>query len=177
MECRVLGDVDGGPAVELDHRAFAYAGKFVMTSTGKAIAREHDDIVAAVAFNRDRTDHTIAWLRYVSVRIDRRGEGIGPRLLDFAAGHLLEAVERVKIGVNNPFAYQAAYKAGFAFTGEETGIAELVLVRPGDRSPAGYRTGLRRFADRAELTPAERAFVGERRESDPPCSIAVSKEP
>lgn len=177
MEFRVRGDVDGGPPVDLDHRAFAYAGKFVMTSTGKAIVREHDDIVAAAAFNRDRTDRTVAWLRYVTVRVDRRGEGIGPRLLDFAAERLLESVERVKIGVNNPFAYEAAYKAGFAFTGEETGIAELVLVRPGDRSPAGYRTGFGRFADRSELTPAERAFVSERREADPPRPNAVSQDP
>ncbi|WP_439026898.1 GNAT family N-acetyltransferase [Haloarchaeobius sp. DT45] len=179
------------PTLRLDYRRFSYAGKFVMTSTGKAVVRggEHDvddsrpdadaydrDVVAAVAFNQDRTDAETLWLRYVTVREDWRGEGIAPALVRFVVDRADDrGYERVRIAVNNAYSYEALYRAGFGYTGRETGIAELVLERPdpvvdgssGDRA-ATYRKGLAVFADRDDLSAAERAFVAEKRERGPP---------
>jgi GNAT superfamily N-acetyltransferase len=160
-------DTDDGPRLRLDWRRFSYAGKFVMTNTGKAVLREGDagpgefdeSVLAAVAFNEDRTDDGTLWLRYVTVREDVRGEGLGPRLCDEVAERArARGYDRVRIAVNNPFAYEALYKAGFGFTGRTTGLAELVLDRPADRDPDRYRAGLERFSER-DLTDAERSFL------------------
>ena len=187
-------------AFRLDHRRFAYAGKFVVPG-GKAVVPEpgaaidalpdpHDDyargILAAAAFSADRTDPTTLWLRYITVRTDRHGEGIGPRLAVFVADRAAnEGFEEVRIAVNNPFAYDAVYKAGFTYTGTSTGIAELVCARPTgalddlragsdrgpdenrDRSAVRYRAGLDAYRER-ELPPAERAFCERARERGPP---------
>ncbi|PSP94855.1 GNAT family N-acetyltransferase [Halobacteriales archaeon QS_4_62_28] len=171
MEYAVLGWPPDGPTLDLDHRSFSYAGKFVMSTTGKAVARSDDDIVGAVAFNEDRTDETTLWFRYVTVREDRRGEGIGPELLSFALDRAAErGYEQVTIGVNNPFAYQAAYRAGFGFTGDTTGIAELVLAWPADRSRQTYQAGLDQYRER-ELSPAESSFLDRHRNEEPPETV------
>lgn len=176
----LLGWPADGPTLRLDYRRFSYAGKFVMSNTGKAVVRgegssdsEFDDsVVAAVAFNADRTDPETLWLRYVTVRDDRRGEGLGPRLCRFVVERAAERdYERVRIAVNNPFAYEALYRAGFSFTGEETGIAELVLERPTDapaeRPMARYRAGLDRYRQR-DLSESERAFLERKQGEEPP---------
>ena len=200
MEYELLGWPPDGPKLRLDYRRFSYAGKFVMTNTGKAIARdpasanaeepilegegaedetdgfiERDDIVGAVAFNEDRTDEGTLWLRYVTVAKDRRGEGIGPELCRLVRDRALErGYGRLKIAVNNPFAYEALYRTGFAYTGETTGIAELVLEhpRPDDLADdatrrARYQEGLEEFRER-DLSEAEADFLESRRGSDPP---------
>jgi GNAT superfamily N-acetyltransferase len=155
VHCEVLGWPSDGPTLRLDYRAFGYAGKFAMSSTGKAVCHDrgrpvaatHDDpaaafagrdsdayatdVLAAVAFNEDRTEDGVLWLRYVTVRADRRGDGLGPRLLAFVRDAALDrGYDRLRIAVNNPYSYQALYKTGFAYTGRETGIAELVLEHP-----------------------------------------------
>jgi GNAT superfamily N-acetyltransferase len=171
MEFDLLGWPADGPTLELDYRRFSYAGKFVMSSTGKTVARENGSIVGAVAFNEDRTDVDTLWLRYVTVRKDRRGEGIGPRLLAFTRERASDrGYETVRIAVNNPFAYEAAYRAGFGFTGETTGIAELVLAWPDERSSARYRAGLDRYRER-DLSPEEESFLDDRRDADPAAVI------
>ena len=181
MEVVVLGWPPNGPTLLLDYRRFSYAGKFVMSNTGKAVVRdpgktsdrEYDDaVLAAVAFNDDRTDPSTLWLRYVTVRDDWRGEGLGPRLcravVEAAADR---GYEQARIAANNPFAYEALYRAGFGFTGEETGLAELVLERPADhpadRDADVYWAGLDRFRAR-ELSDAETDFLNDRRGADPP---------
>ncbi|PSP75318.1 GNAT family N-acetyltransferase [Halobacteriales archaeon QS_1_68_20] len=167
MDMELLGWPEDGPTLNLDHERFSYAGKFVMSATGKAVCRD-DEIVAAVAFSEDRTDPNALWLRYVTVRRDRRGDGIGPELVGFVVERARErGYERVRIAVNNPYAYEALYRAGFGFTGERTGIAELVLEWPGDRSPETYRAGLEEFAGR-DLSGDEREFLDRRREAGPP---------
>ncbi|MFW6457897.1 MAG: GNAT family N-acetyltransferase [Halodesulfurarchaeum sp.] len=149
MEFLQRGDETGGPPVELDWREFPYAGKFVMTDTGKALLREDGVILAGAAFSVDRTDSDRVWIRYLTVRYDRQGEQLGPKLANSLAGDLLERdFERVMIAVNNPTAFRALYRAGFAFTGRETGLAELVLERPARDSTTTYLVGLRQFADR-----------------------------
>ena len=172
MERLVLGWPPDGPTLRLDYRRFSYAGKFVMSNTGKAVVRdegvaadgEYDDaVVAAVAFNADRTDPGTLWLRYMTVRHDRRGEGVGPQLCAFVVDRAADrGYDRVRIAVNNPFAYEALYRAGFGFTGETTGLAELVLERPADEPaarPSGeYQEGLDRFRER-ELSDEERSFL------------------
>ena len=249
MEFVLLGWPPDGPTVTLDYREFSYAGKFVMSNTGKALAREGRptgaprteragseqgerpasrearsasegasgetasrgderskspgraedgdtdsgppvtedgdaaaDVVAAAAFNGDRTDAGTCWIRYITVRRGRRGDGIGPRLAAFVADRAEErGYDRARIAVNNPFAYQALYRAGFAFTGEETGVAELVLDRPlGDdaaaaaRSRATYQAGLDCYRarvddpDAPDLAPEERTFLDEKQEVGPP---------
>ncbi|WP_336133988.1 GNAT family N-acetyltransferase [Natronomonas amylolytica] len=182
----VLGWPEEGPTLRLDYREFSYAGKFVMSNTGKAVIRARagrddpdttdskwdEDVLAAVAFNEDRTDPETLWLRYVTVHEDRRGDGLGPRLCAFVAQRAADrGYERVRIAVNNPFAYEALYKSGFAFTGEETGIAELVLERPADR-PAErptkrYQAGLDIYRKR-DLSEAETAFLERKRGASPP---------
>ncbi|AKH97574.1 GNAT family N-acetyltransferase [Halanaeroarchaeum sulfurireducens] len=170
MQFEILGWSPDGPTLELDWRRFRYAGKFVMSNTGKAVALADGEVVGALAFNADRTDENRAWIRYVTVRDDRRGEGIGPRLTAFAADRLLDRYERLRTGANNSFSYHSFYKAGFAYTGETTGIAELVLERPGDRSGERYRAGLHRYDER-DLDERERQFVAAHRNDDPPAVI------
>jgi len=173
MEFAVLGWPPDGPTLDLDHERFAYAGKFVMSDTGKAIARADGSRLAAVAFSPDRTDADCLRLRYVTVRSDRRGEGIGPRLLRFAADRAADrGFEDVAIAVNNPHAYEAAYRAGFVYTGEPTGVAELVLVDAIEEAPSAavYRDGLAAFATR-DLPEAVEAFVMRTRQSGPPAPV------
>jgi len=192
MEWRLVGWPPHGPTIRLDHRRFSYAGKFVMTTTGKAVVRdptaasdrEYDDaVVAAVAFNADRTAPGTLWLRYVTVRDDRRGEGLGPRLCVFVVGRAANrGYDRARIAVNNPFAYEALYRAGFGFTGRETGLAELVLERPTDapagRPAAAYRTGLDRFRER-DLPEAAAAFLEGRppATAEPPGLVTATPGP
>ncbi len=99
------------------------------------------------------------WLRYVTVHADRRGEGIGPQLARFTTRRIHERdYQRVKIAVNNPYAYQALYRAGFGFTGEETGIAELVLEHP-KPNEGQYQDGLDVYRGR-DLSPDRRGISG-----------------
>lgn len=161
-----------------------------MSSTGKAVAadedgefaefrvpddptREYVAPVGAVAFNEDRTDSGALWLRYVTVRRDRRGEGVGPRLCAFVvAGAAERGYDRIRIAVNNAYSYEALHKVGFAWTDRETGIAELVLERPtsepADADPGTYREGLATIADRDDVDDAERAFADRKRDRGPP---------
>lgn len=200
MEFALLGWPAAEPTLRLDFREFSYAGKFVMSNTGKAVARDPDeqrpdppetdtdyegaepgseadpferDVVAAAAFNADRTDPGVCWLRYITTRRDRRGEGIGARLAAFVAAHAEKnGFRRCRIAVNNPYAYHALYKAGFVYTGRETGLAEVVLERPGQRDAATYQCGLDTFrasADERDLSDDELAFLDRREgESAPP---------
>jgi len=148
MEYSVLGFAADGPTLSLDWERFSYAGKFQMSSTGKAVLAD-DGVLAAAAFSADREQPERAWIRYLTVRKDHQGGGLGARLARQVTRTLLErGYTQVSIAVNNPIAYRALYKAGFHFTGRETGIAELVLSYPGPRDPATYRAGLTRFAKR-----------------------------
>ncbi|MUV59057.1 GNAT family N-acetyltransferase [Halogeometricum sp. CBA1124] len=191
MQFVLLGWPDEGPTLRLDYRRFAYAGKFVMSNTGKAVvvdrwdtrsvpSTEYDTgVVAAVAFNADRTDASTLWIRYVTVRADRKGETLGPRLCAFLARAARGAgYETLKIAVNNPFAYEALHKAGFAWTGETTGLAELVLERPADapatRHTATYRAGLDRYRDR-DLGDPESSFLDSRAGATPPTLVAAAR--
>lgn len=174
MEIELLGWPPNGPKLPLDHERFSYAGKFVMTNTGKAVGREDGEVVAAIAFNEDRTDPDRLWLRYVTVARERRGERLGPRLVATVRDRALErGYDRVRIAVNNPYAYEALSRVGFRYTGETTGIAELVLEYPPRDGPSAtvdpdrYRKGIAAFRER-ELTGDERAFLETRAERGPP---------
>ena len=178
VEYELLGWPPDGPKLRLDHERFSYAGKFVMTNTGKAVARDESGaVVAALAFNEDRTDEDTLWLRYVTVADDRRGDGIGPALVRHVREHAIErGYDRLRIAVNNPFAYEALYRAGFGYTGETTGIAELILEHPdpiddstGDGSSQRdrYQDGLEEFRDR-DLSSEEVDFLEARSDRGPP---------
>ena len=172
MEYEVLGWPEEGPTLRLDYRQFSYAGKFVLSNSGKAVARADGKLVGAVAFNENSTAPETMWLRYVTVRKDRRGEGIGARLARFTTARILAAdYERATVAVNNPFAYHALYKAGFGFIGEETGLAELVLATDADRSRAAYQAGLDVYRTR-DLSEAEESFLAAHRGVDPPATLA-----
>ncbi|MFB6110619.1 MAG: GNAT family N-acetyltransferase [Halodesulfurarchaeum sp.] len=168
MEFQVLGFPPDGPTLDLDWRSFSYAGKFGMGTTGKAVLRD-GEIVAAAAFNADREDEARSWIRYLSVREDRQGEGLGPTLARSVVETLRErGYATVRIAVNNPIAYRALYRAGFRFTGEETGLAELVLEFPGDGYEGTYMDGLDRFAER-DLPPEHAELLAEwRADGTPP---------
>ncbi|WP_276252945.1 GNAT family N-acetyltransferase [Halomontanus rarus] len=197
-----LGWPPDGPTLRLDYRRFSYAGKFVMSNTGKAVVRAGEsesieeetietdgtdgdfetDILAAIAFNEDRTDPDALWLRYVTVRADRRGNGIGPRLVRHVRDRALErGYDRLRIAVNNPYAYEALSRVGFEYTGETTGIAELLLEYPGAAKlrdddlgtrEERYRRGLEAFleADR-ELTGEEVSFLEAKLARGPPDTL------
>lgn len=194
MEYAVIATPDDALGFRLDWKRFSYAGKFVMTNTGKAVAADPDrlgrpdwppaardaqteGVYAAVSFNRDREHDDLAWLRYVTVRDDKQAAGIAPRLCAATARWLLDewTVSRVRIAVNNPYAYDALHKAGFGWTGEETGLRERILERP---SPADavdvYAEGLRSYLD-ADPTDAERDFVEDRLDRGPPARIDAPK--
>jgi len=182
MEFALLGWPPDGPTLRLDYRRFVYAGKFVLGSTGKAVVRvgepgagEYDDhVLAAASFSPDRTDANCLVVRYVTVRDDRQGEGLGARLLAFVAARAADRYDRVRIAVNNPAAYVAAHRAGFAFTGRETGLAELVCERPADRpappDPDAYRSGLDRYRER-DLAPDAVAHLDEKYAAGPPSVV------
>ena len=196
MNFEVLGHPPDAPTVRLDHEQFAYAGKFVLSSTGTAVVRDPDEraeragsaaptagtefdgaqtgLVGATSFSADRGETGQVRIRYVTVREDRRGEGIGPRLLRFTADTLLDRFDAVAIAVNNPIAYRACYCAGFAWTGEETGMAELLLrYDPGtDPDPDRYRAGFAVFADR-DLPPPQRGVVERHADGTPPPPVDV----
>jgi len=172
MEFALLGWPEDSHPLRLDYREFAYAGKFVMTSTGKAIAGD-DGVVAAAAFDEDRTDPQTLCIRYITVRRDRQGDGVGPKLLQFVRERATDrGYDRLTIGANNPFSYQAAYRAGFCFTGEEAGLAELTLEWPGDRSTERYRNGLSVFQNR-DLSAEEVAFLDGKLDREPPDEVDV----
>ncbi|MFB6256557.1 MAG: GNAT family N-acetyltransferase [Haloplanus sp.] len=182
MEFTLLGWPPDGPTLRLDYRRFAYAGKFVLGSTGKAVVEEggqgsgeyDDHVLAAASFSSDRTDADCLVVRYVTVRDDRQGEGFGARLLAFVAARAVGRYDCVRIAVNNPAAYVAAHRAGFVFTGRETGLAELVCERPADR-PArsdadAYRSGLDRYRERS-LAPDAAARLDEKHAAGPPSVV------
>ncbi|WP_436903310.1 GNAT family N-acetyltransferase [Halovenus halobia] len=157
MEFECLGSEADGPTLRLDHEQFAYAGKFVMSRTGKTAVCEDGAMLGAVAFSEDTADPETVHLRYVTVREDRRGEGIGPQLLRFTAEQL-DTYEQVVIAVNNPIAYEACYRAGFAYTGEQTGIAELRLrYAPDNCDVERYREGFAVFRER-DLPPEQESI-------------------
>ncbi|ACV12675.1 GCN5-related N-acetyltransferase [Halorhabdus utahensis DSM 12940] len=171
MEYSIRGWPADGPTLNLDHERFAYAGKFVISTTGKAVVRADDAIVAAAAFDTDRTDEDCLRLRYVTVREDRRGEGIGSRLLRFVVERARErGYDEVKAGVNNPVAYEAFYKGGLAYTGEQTGLAELVCSTTAERRPGRYRAGLEAYRER-DLSETDQRFVDDRASGGPPSVI------
>ena len=103
MEFALLGWPPDSPTLHLDYRRFAYAGKFVVGSTGKAVVQagekrdsEYDDhVLAAASFSPDRTDDDCLCIRYVTVRDDRQGEGLGARLLAFVALPVLAGFQTV----------------------------------------------------------------------------------
>ncbi|MCU4718500.1 GNAT family N-acetyltransferase [Halapricum hydrolyticum] len=162
MEFELLGWPADGPTLRLDYEQFSYAGKFVMSSTGKAVVREADEIVAAAAFDADRTDDSTLRIRYVTVRRDRRSEGIGSRLLRTVRGRAADhGFDRVVAAVNNPFAYEAASKAGFGYTGEQTGLTERVMAWPDPDRETRYREGMESFRE-DDLEPDAVAFVDSR---------------
>jgi GNAT superfamily N-acetyltransferase len=172
MEYAVLGWPGDGSTLDLDHREFAYAGKFVIGETGKAVARSKGAVVAAAALSPDRTDDDTLRCRYITVRRDRQGEGIGPRLLRFTVDRATDrGFDTVAIAVNNPHAYVAAYRAGFGFTGAETGLAEVVLVAGARRDEGRYRAGLRTVADR-DLPAELDAYVDRRLDEGVPAVVA-----
>lgn len=149
MAFELLGWPDEEVTLDLDHRDFPYAGKFVMSSTGKAISRSDGDVVAAASFSADRTDSSQLWIRYLAVHREYQGEGLGEQLCRGVHAAARErGYETVVIAVNNPHAYVSAYRAGFAFTGRETGIAELILSTAAERTQATYQDGLERFLGR-----------------------------
>jgi len=190
VEFEVLGYPPDAPTLRLDHERFAYAGKFVLSSTGKAVARAHSaspdgsnespadsnagaELVGATSFSEDHDQPERVRIRYVTVREDRRGAGIGPRLLRFTAGALAERFGAVAIAVNNPIAYQAAYRAGFVWTGQETGLAELLLrYDPGAATTDRYRAGIAVF-DPRDLPAPHRSLVERHADDDPPPVVAV----
>jgi len=174
MHFDILGYPADGPTLDLDHEQFAYAGKFVMSKTGKTVARDNGEIVGAIAFNEDRSDADAIRLRYVTVREDRRGEGIGPRLLRFTAHSLRPDTDQVLIAVNNPIAYLACYRAGFVSTGEETGMAEILLryAPDSDRSSERYNEGLSIF-QRRDLPQRQLSVLNQYLEAAPPEIVPV----
>ena len=146
-----------------------------------------EGILAAVAFNADRTDAETLWLRYLTVRRDLRGSGrqLGPRLAAFTIARAArKGYTTARIAVNNVFSYQALYKAGFSYTGRQTGLAELILDRPIDSptdrpidEPAAaptamYQQGLDEFREREGLSDAERSYLAAREGADPPEPVA-----
>lgn len=176
MEFEHLGWPSDGPTLELDWRSFAYAGKFVVSGTGKAVARDDGTVVGALAFDEDRTDPEVLVFRYVTVRDDRQGEGIGSALLAFGRERAVErGYERIRIAVNNPAAYVACYRAGFGFTGRTSGVAELVLEWPVPSAGPGFGDGLRRFVER-DLDDESRRCLERRLDRGPPDAVPVPGE-
>ena len=169
--------VDDAPAVESDDEPAADTETESMASLPEGVAESDfaDDIFAAITFSPDRTDPSTLKIRYLTVRDDLRGDGqqLGPRLVAFLTSRAAAAgYDRIAIAVNNAFSYHALYKAGFTYTDQETGLAELVLDRPiGEPavgSQSGYQRGLDVFREREGLSAAETEFLSEHGDAVPP---------
>jgi GNAT superfamily N-acetyltransferase len=177
VEYVLLAGPTGGATLDLDHHQFPLAGDFVQPR-GAAVAREASGdgevaIAAATAFDPDRSDGDAVRIRAITVRDDRRGEGIGARLAAFTRAALHgRGWDRVLIAVATPVGYHALHKAGFADTGETTGLRERVLAHPPPADPVPYATGLRWYLDH-DPSSAERAFVTARAEGGPPDPVPV----
>ncbi len=147
-----------------------------MTTTGKAILIDNSEFIAVISFSEDRTDANAVWLRYLSVRDDYQNEGIGPRLLRSVTRYLLGDATTVRIAVNNPFAYVAAHKAGFVFTGDTTGLAELILEYPSVYVQLDYMAGLAEFREADHISSEEVQYI-ERKQNSPPPRIITNGFP
>lgn len=193
MEYVLLGWAPDGPRLRLDHRQFAYAGKFARPDTGTAVVREDpaptggagppdpgepsanqvdpESVLGALSFSPSREDASLLWFRYLDVRADRRGEQLGPRLCRFVLERAYDrGIDEARIAVNNPFAYHALHRAGFGWTGETAGMAELVLSTGASRDRERYQAGLDEFRERD--TPAVVAsFLAANRDEDPPSPV------
>ncbi|MFB6133451.1 MAG: GNAT family N-acetyltransferase [Halanaeroarchaeum sp.] len=172
MDFSLLGWPEDGPTLELDWRSFSYAGKFAMSGTGKAVATDDETVLGALAFSEDRTDPNRAGIRYVTVREDVRGRAIGARVTAFAVDRIRSRYAAVRIGANNPYSYEAFYKAGFGYTGERSGLAELMLEVPSERPPRRYQRGHARYLDR-DLDDDLRGFAADRVDATPPPMVDV----
>ncbi len=168
MRFELLGWPEDGPVLQLDHRSFAYAGKFVRETTGKVVARTDDVVLGALSFNRDRATDCTWRVRTITVHRDHQGEGIGSRLLAAVADRLIQDGDAVLIAVNNPIAYQAAYRGGFEFTGETSGMAELVCRYPASCTSQSYGAGMARYASREDLPAEMRQFARNRSKAPQP---------
>ncbi|MFP4218468.1 MAG: GNAT family N-acetyltransferase [Salinarchaeum sp.] len=168
----LLGWATDGPILDLDHTVFGYAGKFRTPRTGKAVARD-ENIVAAACFNDDRAYANALRIRYLTVREDRRGEAIGPRLAAFVRRRARDrGYDRVRIAVNNPIAYDALYKTGFGYTGEERELGEVLLEAPDNQPETAYYNGLDAFT-REDLPAAHRTVIDRGRDRGPPAPVTV----
>lgn len=176
----LLGRPGDEVSLVLDHREFAYAGKFRVASTGKAVVRdparadgdgEYDDsVLAAVAFEPGRVDDSVLWLRYVDVRAGHRGAGLGARLCRFVREQTREQYPEARIAVNNAFSYHAVHKAGFGWTGETGGLAELLCSTDAPRTRERYQAGLDEFRAR-NPSEDERSFLAAKGGADPPALV------
>ena len=171
----VLFGLEQAPALVLPHADFAYAGQYRMRRYGKAVLTRQpsrptqpESIIAAVSTDRHRRHRDRLVVRTVDVRRELRGRGWGPSLLV----SLLPVAQRagyrtIQIHVNNPFAYIAVSKAGFAWAGRSTGLAELVMTRPTDRpattSRGRFAAGLSMYRRRRPTPAARRAIARYRR--------------
>ncbi len=172
-EYQLLGWPADQPTLVLDHEQFAYAGKFRTGRTGIAVVRD-ESLLAAIAFNDDRGVDNALRIRYLTVREDCRGERIGPRLAVFLKEQAFTAgYDRVRVAVNNPMAFNAFYRAGFASTGEQRGLAEIVLEAPAVVDPDQYRSELAVFRER-DLPAAHTRVIDRGLERGPPDPIELS---
>ena|GEM_PF-2318745 len=166
----VLLGLEEAPPLDLATEEFAYAGQYRLRRYGKAVLTSRPDrptravdIVAAVTIDRHRLHPDRLVVRRVDVRRAHRGHGWGPALLaSLLPVAAAEGFRTVQANVNNPFAYVAATKAGFAWTGRTTGLAELIMRRPTDH-PAScvdgrFIAGLTMFR-RRRPSPAGRRLI------------------
>lgn len=170
-----LGWPDDGPTIDISHERFAYAGKFILPGTGKAIVRSSQPgshpIKGAVAFNDDRGVQNAARIRYITVSESTRGRRLGPKLALFVQDQIIgQSYSLVRIAVNNPIAYEAMYRAGFYYTGETRQLNEVVLSTDAPLSPSKYKTGLQTF-DKADLPDRQVRLIDRGMDRGPPEKI------
>ncbi len=166
----VLLGLEEATSIVLPQEEFAYAGQYRMQRYGKAVLTRRPDlptaaaaIIAALTTDRHRVHHDRLVVRTIDVRRAERGNGWGPLLLRSVLPAVATAgYTTVQINVNNPFAYIAACKAGFGWTGRTTGLAELMMTRPTDRpstwSRGRFIAGLSLYR-RRRLATASRGLI------------------
>lgn len=173
-----LGWPDDDPTIDISHERFAYAGKFILPDTGKAIVRSSQlgshSIKGAVAFNDDRGVPDAARVRYITVSESARGRRLGPKLALFIQDQIIgQQYSLVRIAVNNPIAYEAMYRAGFYYTGETRQLNEVVLSTSASRSTSKYKTGLQTF-DKDDLPDRQAKLIDRGMDRGPPKRIQYS---
>lgn len=150
------------PDVELDHGRFPYAGKLTTRDVGLILGRDRGEVVAAASYSIDRTDEDRCVIRYIAVRRDRQGEGLGTELLAATPGILFDRrFDSIKMAARSPYALVAAVRAGFCVIEERAPDGSPFVSYPPTTASGSLESGFTAL-QKLSLTADHREYIADR---------------